>query len=486
MNKSCSSLLLSIEPFLRNYVDCENLVVTEKNANELLTWNRFDLTFKIFYLEQLNLNVEFSEGLYELHLKSFGMGRIREPGNQNKNSIEVFTREFKKLHKSILNNGFDHKISLIPLANDGTIANGSHRIASSIVAKENVHCISTGVEMHNYDYNYFKKRNIPIAVLDQMACKFLEYSKNTFLAFIWPSVGNQEFLVEKYIRNIVYKKSINLNLNGAHNLLTQVYAGENWIGSFENNFEGVRGKLNECFRINNPLKIIAFQAVDLDEVLSIKEKIRKNFNLGKHSIHITDSSEESLNLGRVVFNDNSVHFLNNANPTRYKNNLTKLNLIKDIFKNFKVDKSSFIFDGGIVLSLYGLRESNDIDYLTIGNEVDLNAECKLFENHCDQLFFHKESAKELISNPKYYFYYEGIKFICLEQIYKMKLERGEGKDRIDCQLIQSVTKKSHFRLVNLFIIQSLIYFRLKAFYFIYKCIKTVGLLNIAKKILRRE
>ena len=51
--------------------------------------------------------------------------------------------------------------------------------------------------------------------------------------------------------------------------------------------------------------------------MKIKDKIREVFNVGKHSVHITDTKEEAIRTARVVFNDNSIHFLNYAKPNKY-------------------------------------------------------------------------------------------------------------------------------------------------------------------------
>lgn len=93
-------------------------------------------------------------------------------------------------------------------------------------------------------------------------------------------------------------------------MLSQIYYGEEWLGNVENNFKGSQGKLVECFKNFEPVRVIAFQADNLEEVIEIKEKIRDIFKIGKHSVHITDTKEEAIRVARIVFNNNSIHFLN--------------------------------------------------------------------------------------------------------------------------------------------------------------------------------
>jgi len=131
--------------------------------------------------------------------------------------------------------------------------------------------------------------------------KFVEYALNVHIAFLWPIQKDKNIAIETIIPNIVYIKKIQLNPNGAHNLLSQIYYGEEWLGNIENNFSGVNGKLVECFKTFDSFEVIAFQAESLEKVLKIKDNIREVFNVGKHSVHITDTKEEAIRIARVIF-----------------------------------------------------------------------------------------------------------------------------------------------------------------------------------------
>ena len=47
----------------------------------------------------------------------------------------------------------------------------------------------------------------------------------------------------------------------------------------------------------------------LRKISAMKERIRKLFHLGKHSVHISDTNEEALTIARAVLNRNSVRML---------------------------------------------------------------------------------------------------------------------------------------------------------------------------------
>ena len=53
------------------------------------------------------------------------------------------------------------------------------------------------------------------------------------------------------------------------------------------------------------------------KLVSLKEEIRSDFGCGKHSCHINDTHEETIQIARTYFNDNSIHRANKSNFIHY-------------------------------------------------------------------------------------------------------------------------------------------------------------------------
>lgn len=278
-----------------------------------------------------------------------------------------------------------------------------------------ISAVDINTDDHIYDYKFFYNRNVPKPFLDFAAQKFIEFSSNTYIAFIWPSAKGFDSELKNIISNIVYRKDIVLNLKGAHNLLSQIYSGEKWLGNIENNYRGVHAKLVECFKNFNPVRVIVFQEDELENVLLIKEKIRELFKIAKHSIHITDTKEEALRISKLVFNENSIHFLNHSNPNRFLSFHKKINKFKNFLKENKIESENVVLDSGIVLSAYGLRESKDIDFISL-DDLNYKKQNTLIDNHDTELIYHKEKKEELIFNPQFYFHFIDFKFISFKQL----------------------------------------------------------------------
>ena len=476
-------VLQLIEPHFEKDLVQDDYEIKNLKAKSLLTHTRFDLAFKLLYLEMIGRDVKFAKEIYKEHIRAFSFGKFTEPGNEDKNSLERFIEEFHNTFEDIKINGFDSSKTLIPLSKNGSIANGAHRVASAICLGNDVKCIEIDNADHIYDYKFFYNRNVPSEMLDIVATKFVEYADNVHMAFLWPTALGHDEKIEDVLQNIIYKKEMPLTPNGAHNLLSQVYYGEEWLGCVEDNFRGSEGKLVECFKSFAPVRVIAFQANSLDEVFKIKQKIREIFNIGKHSIHITDTKEEAIRLARIVFNDNSISFLNYSKPNKYISTHKKINKFKEFIEKNQMNSFDLVLDSGIILSAYGLRESSDIDYF-VDNNDKLKYKDDNIDFHDDELKYHDVEKFELIYNPKNYFYFNDLKFISFAQIYKMKMNRGEEKDRNDCKMMEAMIERNGFKKLVSRWKQFFYYTKIKAKISLIELLRNIGIYEVAKKILK--
>lgn len=413
-------------------------------AINFLTGSRFDLAFKLIYLDMLYKDSSFAKELYKEHIRAFSFGRFDEPGNDTKNTIDRFYEDFKKTFENIRTKGFDGSKTLIPLSKDGNILNGAHRVASAIVLNKNVSCVELNLPCFNNDYKYFYDRNVPIEILDIAATKFIEYANNIHIALVWPAAQGHDQEVENIIPNIVYRKNVELTQNGAHNLLSQLYMGEEWFGNSENNFAGINSKMAECFRHKGPVRVVVFQAESLDESLIIKDKIREVFNIGKHSIHITDRKEEAIDLSRSVFNDNSIHFLNNTKLNKYLSLHSDIEKINTSILVSNLDKSNIVLGGELTLVAYGIKNISDVNPLVSFDRKNnfYEAEVSFDENP----LFYNENEANFIYNPLNFFYFKGIKFISYDLVLEIKENSTEEEDLNDIITMKKYIKSNKNKL----------------------------------------
>ena len=476
-------LIKLIEPhFIKDLVNNDYKIKNIK-ANKLLTHNRFDIAFKLLFLEFRKKNFSLAKEIYKDHIRAFSLNKFTEPGNKRKNSLKKFIDNFECTFQDIKKNGFDENKSILPLSRNNSIANGAHRLSSCIYLNKEISAVNINSDDHIYDYKFFHKRNVPKLFLDFAAQKFIEFSSNTYIAFIWPSAKGFDSELKKIIPNIVYRKDIVFSLKGAHNLLSQIYSGEKWLGNVENNYRGVQAKLVECFKNFNSVRVIAFQEDELQNVFLIKEKIRELFKIGKHSIHITDTKEEALRVSKLVFNENSIHFLNHSSPNRFLSFHKKINKFKNFLKENKIDNNHVVLDSGVVLSAYGLRESKDIDFIAL-DDLNYKKQNALIDNHDTELIYHKEKKEELIFNPQFYFHFIDLKFISFKQLYNMKLERAELKDINDIKMMEALLDNDYFKKFIYKYKQHLNYSLIKIKQKIIVVLKFLRLFEFVKKVIK--
>lgn len=433
-----SDLKELVEPHFHNELKDGAYTVRITEPATLLTYNRLDIAFKLLYLEYIDVCEKLATQIYTDHIHALTLGKYVEPGSPEKDSLAKFVFELRRIHESIAQDGFDQSKSLIPIASDGSILNGAHRLASAIHQDKPVACVEINSAPHLYDYQFFYSRNVPQAHIEMAVSKYMETASNVYVALIWPSSTGLDEEIKESIPNIVYRKEVKLNPVGARNLLIKVYHSEPWLGGIDNDFKGVEGKLIECFKNFNPLRVVAFQADTLEKVFEIKNKIRALFNIGKHSIHITDTKDEAIRVSRLLFNENSIHFLNHADPYKYVSNKDALKKLEEWVDEAAINHNDILVDGSLLFSLYGIRESKDVDYLSL---LDIPHPAPSDTNsHEEDLEYHGQDKASLILNPLYHFYYDDLKIISFEQLYHMKKNRAGEKDLNDLKLMDALIK----------------------------------------------
>ena len=480
-----NSLQGLVENFIYEELDEDKYELISIFSPELLTWNRFDLGFKLFYLDLTNKNPSLANRVYQEDIRSQTLGKFKEPGNNKKNSFQKYIKKFEDIDFRIKKYGFDAQKSIIPLSETDTIINGAHRVASAIHSQKELRCVRLNQKVMICDYKYFYERSVPEHILDIAACKFIEYAYNLYMAFLWPSGKGFNDEVESKFSNIVYKKEIKLTPQGAFNLLVELYKHMDWVGPPENRYPGIQKKILECFPDFSPFKVIVFQEKNIDKVKAIKDEVRSIYNIGFSSVHITDTKEEVVRISNLLCNANGIHFLNYSDPIKYQFFYQNLENFGEFLSRHEIDRNDVLIDGSAILTLYGLRKNLDIDFLISGNS-SISMPSSNFENHDSELKYHQTSKEDLIYDGKYFFQFKGFKFLSFTQLYKMKKRRGERKDRNDCGMMEALLEGNAYKQHIAKIKQYFFYSRIKAAKmtntFILNCLKFTRLYSPVRHV----
>lgn len=430
---------VKLEREIRNKNKYESLVDDGVRPEHLFRYNRFDIAAKLIFIKDKirGINCDFSKDIYRKHLGVWNNFFENEP---RKEKYEDFENSFVDLYYNIKQKGFD-KNNKIPVY-QGFAINGAHRIASSIFLGINLYTQPSDISKGqlNCSYRYFmnKKDFVPSGLnriyLDEMALEFCRVKNNLYTVSLFPSHNQSIEKISNLIHQnfeVIYSKTIKLNKKGQLNYVHNLYHGESWVGNKYNKYPGAVEKSNKCFTNGNEVTVLLLQSDNQNSLLSLKQNVRSICNVGKHSIHINDTQEETWRIASSVFNKNSIHFLNNSRIGQTEKFDNYFIQYKNIIKNRK-DKYDFCVDASAVLSAYGLRDCRDLDFLHLYNIGNLTNDisCHNMESH------HYDIDKnDIIYDPKMHFYVHGIKMANIEVIKNMKISRDEQKDRVDVKLI---------------------------------------------------
>jgi len=423
--------------------------MTYTNPKDLLRFNRFDVAAKHLMLRhaQSGYQTTFGLNVYAEHIKVWN--GFKEYDNPDKNSLDSYVKEFFKINDSIKEKGYDPELPPVPVNKDGYLLNGAHRLASCILNGKNINyeeTVSPNAGQEDCTSYFFRNQGMDTRICDSIAVEYAKLKENSFIVTLFPAATIQDNIND--IRTIimengdvVHEKGVMLKGDGPLNLIRQMYDGEPWGGDFSNNFSGFALKEKYCFSPSPDSPVYAF-LVEFDSVgkaHEVKRLIRDVYGISNHSVHINDTHEETLKLARVFFNDRSLHYLNSAVIQNYPRYNHLLGELKDWMAENKYDSDEVCVTASSVMSAFGMREGQDLDYLYGGNVVPMQGN-PLISEHNKEIANYTVGKDEIMYNDNNHFYFNGVKFASIGVIHELKSKRSEPKDIRDIEIMEGMLK----------------------------------------------
>lgn len=261
--------------------------------------------------------------------------------------------------------------------------------------------------------------------------------------------------------NIYYIKHIKLSFNATKALIYQIYADTDK----HKKLDDIEKYLNDVFKFDKNggyITVIVFDNIGDKPFNLIKLDINR-LMIKRNAFYMTTLHYRAIEYAQLYFCENSLKFLEKQLLERHLEvYMRKSRILLGTFKrwlcqniNLK-DRRGFMIFSGCVLYIYGLRNIHDIDLYIDGEchnqEIDkylLNEKSKFYfvdtimENtHTWKNYWDNWSIKwanmlgaqkfnELIYNPKYHFYYMGLKFLILEGDIERRSIRQRPRAYVD-------------------------------------------------------
>lgn len=300
------SVLSLLQPHTIKIYNLENKSYFKEtiNARELLSVKRFDIFAKLYYARNRVSDRHNALKVYTSHIKAFNPD-CKEPGRDDKTSLENFISAFDELLDTFENGEFDSSKSLVPVDSNGIILDGAHRVAALAFYNKEVTILRfKDVKAKcNFDFNYFINRGLAWEICDTIASEMLLWKENLLVACLWPRMGKEKekekavkYLKSKY--TLCYIKNIRGHLKEYEKLISLVYDAQPWSKSRNSLLDKT---INCLGNISHITKFVLFESeLPLEETLRIKDDLRELFKCGKHSVHITDNVFETRSLMKYV------------------------------------------------------------------------------------------------------------------------------------------------------------------------------------------
>ncbi len=445
---------------IRNLMSGNEEITHNQIPANLLTPNRIDVVIKYLYARSIlsNIDSKFLKNLYLRHIKN--INGFVEKDDTDKIGEQAFLDSFQKMIKAT-SNQTENKKFLIPVNKEGQILDGAHRLSLALAyGMKSIDSITLDVLGQVYDYKFFKESSLSEEELDLVIHEYCKIKTETRGIILWPISNSKKVdpthFLQKYGK-IVYYKEIDLNFSGLVQLVRTAYNGEHWVGTVENNFQGSHNKARWCAKEGSKLTFIIFEPDKDIDLLSTKEALREFYGLDKHSMHINDTAKETMELCELLLNKNSINWLNTSNIT----NLPQLDhyLLEfrtEILRN-NLNKDDFIILGSL-LAAFGIKDAGDLDYIN-NTLVSLNTVSDKLELDTEKMKWIETSITELLSNPHYFYYFKGFKFLSVDESYKFKAKRKRDQDLEDLQILGLLKKNQKYHVSAKMTLKKLTSFR---------------------------
>ena len=177
------------------------------DASDFIVPERFDLGFKLLWLECSKYRSLQAEAGYEAHIKAITEFTEAEYGNSSKSGVVSFKKQFKDLEES-MEKAFDENISTIPIDKNGILLNGAHRTSIAVKNKISVSAVTCDYPHPNYDWRFFHKRGVRQDYLIVQLEQFVEMGK-IFFSIRWPAAGAEnDSKISALLPKIMYENKL--------------------------------------------------------------------------------------------------------------------------------------------------------------------------------------------------------------------------------------------------------------------------------------
>jgi hypothetical protein len=269
--------------------------------------------------------------------------------------------------------------------------------------------------------------------------QYIELKSQVYLFCIWPEAKGKESHIHKILLEygpILYTKKVRLTHGGMRLFLGHAYPDDAWTDDGGNRFSESNFCESEYFPNSKTMRAFWLETSSIENAEVAVNRITALFGIGKKSAHCTFTRKETLSLSKILLNQNTIDFLNLANPFCSPQFMFLVFNFRKAWEELPhSEQEQYCLDSSAVLAAYGIIELKHLDCLAFSDSLQSFGNV-FIEKNASNLVHHSVAIDELIHNPCHHFYFLGIKFVTLSNVLKMKIHRGNESDLKEVALSQ--------------------------------------------------
>ena len=418
--------------------------ITARAAVRPQVEHRFDLGIKVCLAERIAQDAVSDALVYEYLAHLYKWNGLVEHGNAAKHGATAFLQTLGLLVETLRQRG-DYALPPIPISSTGLVQNGIHRLAASLATGvAPAFELDSGSDLR-FDYRYFQhfdgaRGRFGRTTLLKMLLRNLSLWQGQYrVALVFPAAcrrdgGQYAFDQIDASGAVLWDELLHGPTFFLRFLLMNAYPGEAWLGLGQG-AAGLARKLSEVADPGTalqPLRFVVYLPSDPAEVGATKQRIRRHYDIGHSSLHVSDAELDSSSLALAYCSSMSdVDLLRHFNydaPT-----LPKLATLSAELPRLAQRREHCTLVGSAALELFGGRPANDLDFVGLA----LPTTHPLLTSHNEYAFLFDvplDTAGDGLDGKTFVF---GVPVAPPQTVLRFKAQRAERKDLHDVATLRA-------------------------------------------------
>jgi len=419
--------LIIIASLLCAMTQFESLTVV-KNPKELL--NSYNMAVTAYHLHAKHHQMEIKSN-WSFDLLTSVLNALHKNSHSVHLSSDKLDSTVEQLYEACQKAQTQDILGPVIINQDNCILSGHEHVAAALLYNKKVECtVQTDHVALTPTYKHLQAGEMDSDEIDALAFEHIKLNPNCYIAIIWPKgIHKLDWIVDyiaQHLGPIVHVRPFNLKNYGQYILLHHI----DHKGAIANQI--VHDYFKKKFDVVQLCAIIFETPKHFKEIKRVKGQIRAEIGGGWTSIHTEDSNRQSINTACMVLLENSVHHMNHMPIAE----LPKFSRLFKLYQQSVVHGEQCCVDNGAVLGAYAIREPGDWDFIQYKSAVKPKTNEVGGHNWFYNGRYTNLTADDIIFNPRYHFYYKGLKFASLDLVKNIKGKKRVAKDIRDLDLIK--------------------------------------------------